>query len=472
MKKKFAYVVGLIVILIIAMMAFHKVFSFKFDDGIYQMKTFYELEEDTVDVLVLGSSHAFVNINPMVIWEESGIATYELCGSIAPLWNSYYYLKEALRTQSPGLVILEGFGLTKEEAYADDSRIIKNVYGIKSITNKLGALKASAPEDRWLEFGLEYIQYHNRYKSLGAVDYKPYLDDEAYYASWKGFGEGYAAYSFEKPQVVNDGTRIQLAKKQEEYYRKIIELCKQENIPLLIAVVPYVNYDEGHMGIYNTAKDIAEEYGVDFCNFNEQYEEIGINWDTDFMDGDHMGYIGNVRFSRYLSDYLTSHYQWKSHADEREKYVSWDKALRYYQNNLVNFEISQIQDINSYTDIMRSLPEYYTILISVKGEINEDDSCKSMKSLLHEWGILTDEANRDCAWIISNAEIQCVSKTEYGYYWAKRFGEKELLVDNDGIYWNKKNYQKTEEGVNIVIFDEENQVIADSIGIVGNSLMR
>lgn len=472
MKRKIAYIIGLTAILIMAITVFHKVFSFKYNDGIYQLKTFYEIEEDTVDVIILGSSHAFVNINPMVIWEDSGIAAYELCGSIAPLWNSYYYLKEALKTQTPQLVILEGFGLTKEEEYTDDSRIIKNVYGIKSLENKLGALKASVPKERWLEFGLEYIQYHNRYRDLQPADYRPYLDDEAYYSSWKGFGEGYAAYPFEKPLVVNDGTRIKLAEKQEEYYRKIIELCQEEDIPLLIAVVPYVNYGEEHMGIYNTAKDIAEEYGADFCNFNEYYEEIGINWDTDFMDGDHMGYIGNVRFSHYLSNYLKENYQWKSHSDEREKYVSWDKAWRYYQNNLVNFEISKIQDINRYSDIMQELPKHYTMIISVKGKMDEDDSCKNMKSMLTSWGILTDEANNDYAWIINDTGIQCVNKTEYGYYWANRFGEKELLVDRDGIYWNRKNYQKTEYGVNIVIFDEENQMIADSIGINGNSMVR
>ena len=87
----------------------HKVLKFKYEDGIYGMETMYRLEDNSIDVLALGSSHSFVDINPSVLYREYGIAGFDLGGSRQPFWNSYYYLKEALKTQKPEVIILEAY---------------------------------------------------------------------------------------------------------------------------------------------------------------------------------------------------------------------------------------------------------------------------------------------------------------------------------------------------------------------------
>ena len=56
--KRFLYFLGLMGVLAVSLLGFHKVFSFKYGDGIYSVTTFYEQEEDSVDLLILGSSHA------------------------------------------------------------------------------------------------------------------------------------------------------------------------------------------------------------------------------------------------------------------------------------------------------------------------------------------------------------------------------------------------------------------------------
>ena len=47
-------------------LGFYKVFRFKYTDGIYNMDTFRDLEKDTLGIVVLGSSHAYVDMNPAV----------------------------------------------------------------------------------------------------------------------------------------------------------------------------------------------------------------------------------------------------------------------------------------------------------------------------------------------------------------------------------------------------------------------
>ena len=48
-------------------------------------------------------------MNTQLLWDEYGMAAYLMTGAEQPLWNSYYNLKEALKTQKPKLVVLDMF---------------------------------------------------------------------------------------------------------------------------------------------------------------------------------------------------------------------------------------------------------------------------------------------------------------------------------------------------------------------------
>ena len=59
MRKTAVKTAGIIMILCLVLWYANHVLSIKDDDGIYSMKKFYELDKNTVDVLVVGSSHAY-----------------------------------------------------------------------------------------------------------------------------------------------------------------------------------------------------------------------------------------------------------------------------------------------------------------------------------------------------------------------------------------------------------------------------
>ena len=68
---------------------------------------FYEMERDTVDVLFLGSSHAAAAFSPQELYDGYGITSYNLGSEQQNLLITYYWLKEALRYQSPKVVVLD-----------------------------------------------------------------------------------------------------------------------------------------------------------------------------------------------------------------------------------------------------------------------------------------------------------------------------------------------------------------------------
>ena len=78
------------------------------------------------------------------MWDEYGIAAYDLGGTIQPLWNTYFYMKEALKTQTPKLIVLDCYTATLTEEYQEESGMIKNTFGMKFSKNKIDAICASA----------------------------------------------------------------------------------------------------------------------------------------------------------------------------------------------------------------------------------------------------------------------------------------------------------------------------------------
>ena len=130
-KKSILKIVAFLLILLMVLTRWNSIFKFKWGDGIYQVEKFYELPKDSVDLLFVGSSHAIVNFNVGKLYDDYGITSFVFGGAMQPMWNSYYALKEALKTQKPKLIVLEGYSVCFTGNYAIDQYLIKNYNGYK-----------------------------------------------------------------------------------------------------------------------------------------------------------------------------------------------------------------------------------------------------------------------------------------------------------------------------------------------------
>lgn len=468
MKKSNAVIrIGcFIIILGIVLLYVNRIFEFKYIDGIYDVTKFYELEDDTVDVLILGSSHAFVDFNTGILWNEYGIASYILGGSIQPMWNTYYYLKEALKAQTPELIVLEGYCVTWNEEFIDDSRIIKNTYGLKWSPDKLNAIMISSPEERWLEFIPEYVQYHARYAELSKKDFYK-NQGNSLYDDWKGFHCSMVTTPLETLDVSGVETRNLLYEKSEEYYRKTIELAQENKIPIVVVISPYASINEYESSQYNMASDIAAEYGVDFIDCNRYLSEIGIDYSVDAADGDHLNYKGNQKYSQYIGKILKDYY---AISDRREdpKYVSWQRNADYISQIIYNQELREMTDFHVISE--KILNEDYRLIISVDGNCTTAD--EAMQFFYLTVGIMNDNTNgiwyRDNTnGVVWNSSSETAEK--YVTISSHDFGMKRT-VDEEGIFSNRiivdnQEYKKVENGINVVVFDTITETVADSFGI-------
>ena len=466
MKKTIIRIIFFMIILGITLLHVNHIFKFKYDDGIYDMIQFYELEDDTVDVLILGSSHGFQNFNTGILWDDYGMASYALGGSFQPMWNTYYYLKEALKTQTPELIVLEGFCVNQNQEFIDDSRIIKNTYGMKWSEDKLNAIKISSPKERWNEFILGYTQYHMRYPELSKGDFyknkgNPLNND------WKGFVCNMRATALESTDVTGIEGRNPLYWKAEAYYRKTIELAQENNIPIVVVIAPYAGVTGDDELLFNTASDIASEYGVNFINCNLFLSDIGIDYTTDAADINHLNYKGNQKFTRYIGDLLKDNYAISDHRGET-KYASWQRDADHISQRIYNQELLE-SDV--FDDISKRIwNENYRLIISVDGDCTTED--EELQTFYLSVGNTNDERNG--IWYRDNT---------YGIDWYTHYGDEEKYVrtpahdfhmrryvDEEGNYRSQViidnvEYKNVQNGINIVVYDTVTESIADSFGL-------
>lgn len=310
MKKLIQKAVKVLAFLLVLALCYglmDQVLKIKTDDMVSMVKL-RQLPPDTVDVLFVGSSHIGMNIDNQQIYDEFGISSFDLWVGMQPLWNSYYYLKEALRYQKPKVVMVDVFLAGTSAEYSLNTVAMKNIQYLSMGVDKLKAALDSFPA--WQDaleavWGMPF--YHERYDELVQDDWNlQYGKDELSLSAPRQVEGVTTALKMLDYRSITNVTP--LTEKNERYLRKLIALCKQENIPLVLLASPFEATEE-EASRFNTVAQIAEEEGIPFLNFLKTYDEEGIDAASDFYDRGHLNNDGIAKFSHILGQYLADHYE-------------------------------------------------------------------------------------------------------------------------------------------------------------------
>ncbi len=278
--------------------------EFKYDDGVTPMTDFYSFPQDSIDVILLGSSHLGVNVNTTVLCNDYGIGAYKLWGATQPVWNSYYDLVEALKTQHPKVVVLEELCLSHDAEFYEYANAVKNTMGLRWSRNKVEAIFASyEPADRLNAF-FPLSQYHSRYAELTEEDFHSYFWDNR--LSEHNTRDWNAVCPMPEPSETTD--RQPVGEKQMTYLKKILYLCKKNNVPLLVMKAPY-SAPEAEKARLNTVNDYLKEEGIPVLDCLTNFREYGFDYATDFGDTvGHLNSTGCAKLTAVLGQYLKDNY--------------------------------------------------------------------------------------------------------------------------------------------------------------------
>lgn len=264
---------------------------------------FYKQPKNSIDLIVLGSSHAYTSLNPYLIESETGLKAYDFYTQQQPLWITYYYLKEALKYQHPKYIVLEShMAVVGNYDYAEEQVNRDAIDKMKFSINKINTIKNSVKDKNDREsYYLNIIKYHSRYKELNSVDIKTaflgYTVDNKGYIALEENG-----YIFNNDSKFTDNDS-ELYKKNREYLYKIINLTKKENINLIIVKTP-TSYNHEEMAKLNYIKKIAQENDILFLDYINNMTDLNLDYNNDFYDVGHLNKNGSIKFTKKFIEYL------------------------------------------------------------------------------------------------------------------------------------------------------------------------
>ena len=404
---------------------------------------FYLLEDNSVDVLFLGSSHAASAFNPQVVYDRENITSYNLASEQQNLLVSYYWLKEALATQQPEAVVLDVLMLfdfiTDEPLNTEEAMQRKSIDFMKWSANKVEAVHDICTYDEEqdeLSYYLTNIRFHERYKSLERNDFRflERLNDDNLYGFAALYGKA-SDYKWFTPFY--EQSTDEIAEPNElmlQYMDKITELCRDKGIRLYLTKTPFENWTREQ---HNFVKQYAGSNDIEFIDFNEKktYDECGYDFVEENDDGVHVNIWGAERLSRYMAEKL------KDDGLESSENSRYEVSRTYYASVMNLAMMSQEKEPEQFVRRLRD-DDHLTFMI-INGDI--DERIFAITSFNH----ISDHIAYHYGKVLTSSSEDCFD----GYV-----GEAEVhvRVDDDMVMVNDEIYMTESKGKHFVVIDPDN----------------
>lgn len=441
------------------------------------LKGFYKMEENTIDVIYLGSSHAATSYSPQAAYDYNGLKSYNLSCEQQNMLTSYYWLKEAYRFQKPKVVVLDTFMLydsaPSEPLNSPESTTRKAIDTMKWSEVKWEAIHDIAEHDSKQSVSsyiFTNIRFHDRWKSLTEQDFEyPMLDKKF---ELKGYVPLSAQAGSEEYTPFVDYTVEENEKMlplMNYYLDKIVELCKENNTKLILVKTPTLAWNTAK---HKAVSEYALQNNLDFIDYNDSatLASTGFIFTEDMNDYGHPNIWGAEKLSIHMATLLEEQYGIRSVGDSE----MWRDTYNYYQDIKRDCELSNISDIYEYLQAINQ--SRYTVLIAVSTDatgILTDELISAFSDLgfnmnLEEkesyYGVIADGA------VIENHSMEAIS-----YIGSTRNKKVDYEVASSGYYAGSScsikidntQYALGGAGINIVVYCNETWKVIDSIAYNG-----
>jgi len=345
-KKIVIYLLSAI-ILIGALNLIERLVVPKYMSGIVEgslIESYYD-EDKRNDVMFIGDCEVYENFSPITLWESYGITSYIRGSAQQLIWQSYYLLEDTLKYEKPEVVVFNVLSMKYNEPQKEAYNRM-SIDGMKWSSSKIGAIKASMlPDESFIDYLFPLLRYHSRWDELTSEDFKYMFNKDDL------FHNGYYMRADVRPmEQVREGRPLgnySFGDTAYEYLDKMVELCKNNDIKLILIKAPtyypywYPEWDQ-------QMKEYAELNQVDYINFLDLVDEVGLDFNEDTYDaGLHLNVYGAEKMSAYFGAYLEENYGLEGHRGDESYENIWTDKVDYYYD----MRASQINDIALYGEI-------------------------------------------------------------------------------------------------------------------------
>lgn len=271
---------------------------------------FFALEDDSLDVIFIGSSQILRGIDPCLLHDEFGIESYLRATVVQPPQASWYYLKNALKTQRPDVIIADFSALYT--VYDFDEREAYVHYSFDTMPlglNKAVALAdiiSKSKEQKLLDYLFPTVFYHDRWNEMTEFDKTyPFSKDKSDPNRGSILLDGCIPQEEYVPYEETGAEGEKYSENSLYWYQKMIDTCKDEGIRLIMLRTPRSDWNENR---HTSDKALADKNGLEYIDFNlkSNFDGAKLSADEDFYDKNHLTRGGAQKMTRAIGEYLTN----------------------------------------------------------------------------------------------------------------------------------------------------------------------
>ncbi len=268
---------------------------------------FYDFAEENLDVLFLGASQMLSGVNAQKLTEEYGISSHNFGAGVQHPAITLYYLREALKTQTPKTVMVEVCEIFDPIEDLRDAptgeRVAWSYLPMKLTSEKINSYREVTGGNRLqaAEFCLTpLLVYHSRWNSIWVEDVKRLC------GGYPDIKRGYIELTRVAPQTLDyigdeEGEEKAIPPENDDALSAIAATCEENGIALVFFKAPVARWTRAESKV---VKAYMAEHGYTYLELNDHLDEIGIDPETDFCNTLHLNASGANKTTDFLANYL------------------------------------------------------------------------------------------------------------------------------------------------------------------------
>ncbi len=267
------------------------------------IKAFHMLKDDSADVIVFGSSHAWKGCDTGVMRDKYGLSAYNYACNWQTVDTTRLFVEDALRTQSPKVVCIETWrvGNLKYDKAMDGQ--IYYTRQLKDSPVKRQYLKHCFGSDaeRYASYFFPLIMFHDNWTEISEENFKK--PDPEHFLKSAGYMYNEGSEPAERPDI-SQFEQKKLTVDQLSELEGIVKACERENVSIIFYLSPVA----AEYGYSDEMEKFAGENGCVYLDLNALCDEVGIDWEHDLQDLGHLNHDGAAKVADYLGRYIVENY--------------------------------------------------------------------------------------------------------------------------------------------------------------------
>ncbi len=482
-------IIGFLLFMVIAVFLLIKVtWLFRGNDQAARVDLVGFKNQEKIDVVLYGGSTLLRFFSPMDAWNQEGMVAYNYATSGAKVDIVKEYIEDSRKTNEALLYVVDirTYPMVVDTVddlslrnWSDSLPLFSKVRweGISHFLFTRDWQDADIPS-----FYFDIIKYHSNKDAVSKESQWLFLDRSKVENLDRGFAPNISSVVLDEPKVVED--RGQLTDQQENALNDLLDYCDSENLPILFIVCPY--YISGNdWKVLNACGDIIERRGYDFINFNRYYDEIGLDFETDFSDVNHVNYIGSIKYTNYLINYIKSNYdipdrrnqiayaQW---SDDYEEFSTIEKEWYEQLSGMINSHI-EAHEVGKTIGAITEFDEWYklaqndnyTLIINKTEDNYIETSNDSFQVFMNKIGILTREKytgiwnGANCLFSSTSGEA---AELKIGINGGRGRAQDQCNVSTDGIIIAGEDYTRRDALIQLLLYDNNYKEVIDNVCVL------